>query len=333
MTRGLLFLAISVVSLGFIGIFHKLGAHWDCRPGATNVGLFFWATVLTFAFMVVTRRVRALGTFPRFLIGVASVCGFCASLAILAFQTGLPHGKIATSWLIVNLSMAVPTVLALALYKVDRARFNGVKVLGLSMILLAMLFLWRDKQIDESRTTAASSPSSLHERGESNALWLQYMLLTFLTNGLGVFGLRIMEGRGWSEKHKYNYLLVWYFSGFLLAAAVFLPRGDFPSPKEHVVTLGMALSSLIGQQCLAFALQHRLSGDVVYQVGPGGGLFFVVLVGILFFGERVTTSGAVGIFIGIAGMAVLSLAERIAQRLKASKDSERPLPEPSESEA
>ena len=52
---------------------------------------------------------------PGWLTAVA--CGFLASVAILNFQHGVRFGKISTSWLIINLSTALPTVLSILIYR------------------------------------------------------------------------------------------------------------------------------------------------------------------------------------------------------------------------
>ena len=42
--------------------------------------------------------------------------GSAASIAILAFQAGVKHGNIATSWLAINLSAGIPTVASILIY-------------------------------------------------------------------------------------------------------------------------------------------------------------------------------------------------------------------------
>ena len=69
---------------------------------------------------------------------------------------------------------------------------------------------------------------------------------------------------------------------------------------------GFDLSSVVGQLGMAYSLDHGIPGYIVFQVAPGGGLFFVVLVGILFFKERVSGYGAAGIILGMTALAVLT---------------------------
>jgi multidrug transporter EmrE-like cation transporter len=137
-------------------------------------------------------------------------------------------------------------------------------------------------------------------------MWIRMMLMCFLANGLGAFGLRIMSGMGLSETFKFPYLMLWYGAGLLLAAVVFLTKHRRLYFREVTVGAGLGLSSVVGQLGMAYSLDHGIPGFIVFQVAPGGGLFFVVLVGILFFKERVSGYGAAGIVLGMTALAVLT---------------------------
>jgi EamA domain-containing membrane protein RarD len=74
--------------------------------------------------------------------------GIAASVAILAFQAGLKHGDIATSWLAINLSAGIPTVASILIY--DEPVGVG-KALALALIPVSMFLLWKDKKAQEGR--------------------------------------------------------------------------------------------------------------------------------------------------------------------------------------
>ena len=146
MHLGHLFLFVSLLSLGFIGIFHKLADHFKCRPKAINVTVFLWAGVLILIYVLITGRGPLALQAPKKLYIVAGLCGFLASTAILSFQAGLRHGKISTSWVVINLSTALPTVLSILVYK---ERVTIAKGFALILVIAAILLLWKDKQQDE----------------------------------------------------------------------------------------------------------------------------------------------------------------------------------------
>jgi multidrug transporter EmrE-like cation transporter len=137
--------------------------------------------------------------------------------------------------------------------------------------------------------------------------WYRMMMLAFMTNGLGVFGTRILAGWDLAEQYKFQYLVLWYGSGFLLAALLFLREGFSFEWREMTIACLMGLASVGGQLSLLNALQKGIPGHVAFPIANGGGLFVVVLVGILSFGERLHGYGIAGILLGIVASVLLSL--------------------------
>jgi hypothetical protein len=87
------------------------------------------------------------------------VCGSLALCALWSFQEGIKHGKIATSWLIINLSSAIPTVLSIVIYD-EPINLKKVGILG--MIVAAIVLVWLDRVEDLRRKHPElfSAPSS-----------------------------------------------------------------------------------------------------------------------------------------------------------------------------
>jgi uncharacterized membrane protein len=149
MTIAYSFLIMAAASLGMLGIMHKVADHRRCRPEAINLFLFLGAAVV----MAVTSLLR-LG--PEEAVAIkavawltATVCGFLASVAILSFQHGVRFGKISTSWLIINLSTALPTVLSIVIY---REAVNARRAVGLILAVVALLVLWLERVREEHST-------------------------------------------------------------------------------------------------------------------------------------------------------------------------------------
>jgi len=136
------FLIEALVSLGCLGILHKFADRQKCRPSAIGFLLFSCAaTFVGIGYVISGHAQRAHSDIPHSLVFVAAVCGAFASLAILSFQAGLRQGDIATSWLIINLSTSVPTVLSILLYK---ERVGLRRGFSLTLAVLALVFLWWD---------------------------------------------------------------------------------------------------------------------------------------------------------------------------------------------
>ncbi len=139
------FLMLAVASLGMLGVAHKIADHRACRPEAINTFLFLGAAV---AMAIVSFGLgHRLDHIPAVAWVTAITCGFLASLAILNFQHGIRFGKISTSWLVINLSMALPTVLSILIY---HEAVSPRRAAGLALTVVALLLLWMERRRDET---------------------------------------------------------------------------------------------------------------------------------------------------------------------------------------
>lgn len=141
------------------------------------------------------------------------------------------------------------------------------------------------------------------------SLYLRCMLLAFLANGAGSFGLRILAGAGLGAVDERQYLTWWYACGALVALAVSCRQAGRPAAREIVIGFAMALCSLGGQVGMALALSGGISGFVVFPVATGGGMLLVAAIGRLIYGEQVGPYGVAGLLVGFLAMVLLSLPE------------------------
>lgn len=89
---------------------------------------------------------------------VAIICGVIALGALWAFQEGIKHGKIATSWLIINLSSAIPTIGSVLIY---HEPLNLKKIAVVVLIFVAIILVWKDGLEDLRRLDRARNAESL----------------------------------------------------------------------------------------------------------------------------------------------------------------------------
>jgi drug/metabolite transporter (DMT)-like permease len=141
------YLAVAVCSLGMLGVLHKVADHRQCRPEAINLFLFFWASAILLIFCLV--RGAGLLETPLKALGVAAICGTLAGTAILFFQRGVRYGRISTSWLVINLSTIVPTVLAILVY---HEKVSVRRAMSLALALASLGLLWLDRRREEQHT-------------------------------------------------------------------------------------------------------------------------------------------------------------------------------------
>ena len=140
-----------------------------------------------------------------------------------------------------------------------------------------------------------------------SGVWLRLMLIAFVTNGVGPFGLKILSERGLAGFQP-QYLVFWYLGGAIFGALAFLRGSRRVEPREIALGAVMGLCSLCGQTFTGLALSHGLPGHVAFPLTTGGSLFLVALAGILLFKEKVGGYGIAGIVMGIASLIMLSAA-------------------------
>lgn len=144
MTAGHIYLVLGLVSFGLLGVLHKVADVQQSRPSPINALLAGASLLFVLTFVLVGPE-----NGPAAPLRVASIAlpfGAAASVAILAFQAGVKHGHIATSWLAINLSAGIPTVASILIY--DEPVGVG-KALALALIPVSMLLLWKDKKTQE----------------------------------------------------------------------------------------------------------------------------------------------------------------------------------------
>jgi drug/metabolite transporter (DMT)-like permease len=140
----------------------------------------------------------------------------------------------------------------------------------------------------------------------SSTQWIRLMMIAYVMNGLGPFGLKIMAEKGLLEQYHYQYLLWWYAGSGVFSFASVLAGGGRFLAREVVIALGIGAASFGGQLFSLLALESHLPGYIVFPVTTGGNLFVVAAGGVLLFKERIGPFGIAGIMIGILSLVLLS---------------------------
>jgi EamA domain-containing membrane protein RarD len=145
MRTGQLYMLLGLLSFSMLGVLHKVADVKQGRPAAINALLAVSSLVLVLVFVSVGTATGPAA--PRSVVLVALPFGVAASIAILAFQAGVKHGNIATSWLAINLSAGIPTVASILIYDEP---VGTTKALALALIPVSMFLLWQDKKQQEA---------------------------------------------------------------------------------------------------------------------------------------------------------------------------------------
>ena len=151
MNPGYVYMLLALGSFSLLGIFHKVADVKKCRPSAITALLYTWSFLFVAAFILFSKRGNL--QIPSTVGWIAIPFGISAAIALLAFQAGIRFGKISTSWLIINLSAGIPTVGSILIY---REPVGLQKSTALVLIVISIVFLWKDKQIEDRRDFALS---------------------------------------------------------------------------------------------------------------------------------------------------------------------------------
>lgn len=295
MNIGFLFLFAALTAFGTLGIFHKIADHPHCRPKMTALLVNFWGGVFTIFF---TATIVPNGFHvPSRVLLIGCCTGVISALTLFAFQSGLKHGKISTSWLIINLTGAVPVLLSIYLFK---ERLSSVKELGVLLVFIAIVLLWLDKKRDLKKADAANPHPGIAEKSK----WLPLMMLAFIGNGLASTGSKVLvEAK--AGDYVWQFLMVLYWSGFITILLLSIMNEPWPNRREVLTAGVMGVCSVVGNGAITVALK-TIKGSIAYPVNNGS-LVIVVLAGVLFFREKIHPSGIAGIICGICAILILVL--------------------------
>ncbi len=140
-------------------------------------------------------------------------------------------------------------------------------------------------------------------------MWFVLMLLAWMFNGLGVFGLRVLAGMGLAGVFTNQYIMYWYMGGFIFMGVRLATRKCLPNRKEASLGGLMALCSISGTTALAYALNnYNVPGNIAFPIANGGSLFVVVTAGVLIFRERLGWYGISGCALGTLAIVLLSVS-------------------------
>lgn len=291
MTAGAAYLGLAVLALAGMGVLHKLGDRLGGHPGRITAVLF--ATSL---FVSVWRADRAGGWADPAAGPAARLAlpfGVSAAGAVWAFQAAVRHGRIATSWLLLNLSVVIPTGLSAAVYGEP---VDAHKAAALGLIGVAVWLMYRDRR-----------PAGEAEAVGGGRVWLTLILAAFALNGLGDFGLRVLEGRGLAKRFTPHYLAGWYLAGAVGTAVALIRGGRRPTRADLVVGVGLGACSVAYLTLIGLALAADVPGVVAFPVVKVGNVCVVAAAGVVLFRERVGPAGLAGIALGLAAALLLAL--------------------------
>jgi drug/metabolite transporter (DMT)-like permease len=135
---------VAMAMIVVLGLLHKHADRRDCRPEQINLLLFAWSALFGLASLAGAGHHPGV---PLQVWQVALPCGIFAATAVLLFQIGVRQGLIATSWLVINLSAAIPVAVSVAWYGEN---VSSRQALALLALIAALVLLWLDRRTASS---------------------------------------------------------------------------------------------------------------------------------------------------------------------------------------
>ncbi len=297
---GYVFLITAIIAFGTLGIFHKVADHPNCRPKMTALLLHFWGGVLSVTYTSVADSHGF--QFPKAVIIIGACTGLVASLTLFVFQTGLKYGKISTSWLIINLTTAVPVLISIFVFG---EKLSASKGLGVLLVFAAIVMLWLDKRADLKVEVPGADLQNVEIPGATKAdksKWFPLMMITFLGQGLASSSQKVLVEANVAN-YVWQFLMIFYWVGFLVILALSVMREPWPNRREFSTAFVMAVCSVVGNFAMTTALK-TVKGSIAYPASNGS-LLMVVIGGVLLFRERIHPVGLAGIACGICAILIL----------------------------
>lgn len=140
MNPAIIFAFGAMTAFGILGLLHKQADRSHCRPRQINLLLFAWSALFSACSLFLRGQHLAV---PAKVWAIAIPSGVCAATAILLFQIGVRYGRIAASWLIVNLSAGIPIVISILIYK---EKVGAKQAIALVAMLLSIFLLWLERR-------------------------------------------------------------------------------------------------------------------------------------------------------------------------------------------
>ena len=139
-----------------------------------------------------------------------------------------------------------------------------------------------------------------------SAQWIRLMMIAYVMNGLGPFGLKVMAEKGLLQQYHFQYLLWWYAGSGILSAIAFMREGGTLAVREVAIAFGIGAASFGGQLFSLLALERGVPGYIVFPITTGGNLFVVAAGGVLLYKEKIGRYGIAGIVVGMLSLVLLS---------------------------
>lgn len=289
-------IAVSVIAAQAINLSYKLGSTRTVDPVSSPPLMCTFAALFIATIYAVTAFIFDGGiSFPnRMSIFYAFALGTAYSFAAFFYLVALSCGPYTISAILLNMSSFMP-ILYSRLFLGEE--ISPAQLIGLAVIIVSCVIL----TISRSRGT---------QNAKANMRWTVYVALMFLANSLISFSIRVNTKLA-PETPSSSLFFLAYIIAAVLCFIFFLCSGGVKkkiSPKPLVVPAACVAASLAMQLTPTAILPQYLPSALQYPIEKGSSIIVGVIIGIVFFKERIGKAGYICVAAIIGAMCLLGIA-------------------------
>ncbi|MBQ4544660.1 MAG: DMT family transporter [Oscillospiraceae bacterium] len=288
-------IAISVLASQGINLAYKFGSTRTSDPVSSPPLLCTFCSFFIACIYIIMAFVFDGGiSFPdRMSILYAMMLAISYSVAAIFYLLALSCGPYTISAILLNMSSFLP-ILYSRLFLGETISFFQLCALVIMMFSCVTLTLSRNQGVKSSK---------------ANTRWVIYIILMFFANSLISFSLRV-NTRLAPETSLNSFLALAYTVAAIICFVFFLCSGGVKKkiqPKPLILP-GLCVAASLGMQLTPTALLPKyLSSALQYPIEKGSAILFGVVVGMVFFKERINHRGWMSIAAIIAALCLIGI--------------------------
>lgn len=287
---------LSVIASQGIGLSYKKGAERTVDPiSSPPLMCTFAALFIATMFAIMAFAVDGGISFPNKMSFIfAAATGAAYAFAAFFYLVALSCGPYTISLILLNMSSFMPILYSWAFLGES---MSATQIAGLTIVIISCILL----TIARNRGAQAS---------KVNTRWVIFAVFMFISNSLFSFSIRA-HTKLVPEASSNSFFVATYIIAALFCLIFFLATGGLKKkikPNPLIApALGVAVS-LSGTLVPMAELPKYLSAALQYPIEKGSSILLGVLVGVVFFKERINKLGYVCIAAIISALCLIGMA-------------------------
>ncbi|MBQ9975089.1 MAG: hypothetical protein IJP16_01150 [Clostridia bacterium] len=285
---------ISMLGLASGSVFYKMGAERQADPKSSPALLcFFYFLIAAIGYVVAgfITNISFTATLPTLI--TALIGGVCFSAAAYLYILSLKSGPFTISAVLLNFSNFAPILYCLIFPgdMIGLVTLSGIILMAISVYVLTS----RNKGEGETGV---------------NKKWILYITLTFITNSIISYCIRLQEHFAVKNESVIFYVIL-FGSAAIISLIIFLAMGGAKIKQNSVrllppaIGLALTISANVFPQTILY--QHSVPAAVQSPIINGGAILLAALFGRIFFKDKLSLKAWIAIIIGIVAIVLLGI--------------------------